>query len=103
MKLYEDFAKSQAKKGVEDCVTAATAAEQSKRGSTHVFQVSRVGYFCFVKLYTDGFTSCTILLRVKGLLHCFSTCIEITRNNCYCLILKDVENCKKKFQRVKKL
>ena len=39
----------------------------------------------------------------KGLLHCFSTCIEITGNNWYCFILKNVENCKEKFQRVKKL
>ena len=34
---------------------------------------------------------------LKGLLHCFSTCIEITGNNWYCLILNNVENCKKKF------
>ena len=44
-----------------------------------------------------------ILGRLKGLLHCFSTCIEITGNNRYCFILKKVENCKEKFQRVKKL
>ena len=42
-------------------------------------------------------------LCVKGLLHCFSTCIEITGNNRYCFILKNIENCKEKFQRVKKL
>ena len=40
---------------------------------------------------------------LKGLLHYFSTCIDITGNNWYCFILKNVENCKKKFQRVKKL
>ena len=39
----------------------------------------------------------------KGLLHCFSTCIEIIGNNWYCFILKNVENRKKKFQSVKKL
>ena len=39
----------------------------------------------------------------KGLLHCFSTCIEITGNNWYCFNLKNVDNCKEKFQRVKKL
>ncbi|XP_052235352.1 TATA-binding protein-associated factor 172-like isoform X2 [Dreissena polymorpha] len=38
IKLYEDFAKSQAKQGVEECVTSSKTAEQSKRGSTHVFQ-----------------------------------------------------------------
>ena len=41
--------------------------------------------------------------QIKGLLHCFSTCTEMTRNNWYCFILKNVENCKEKFQRVKKL
>ena len=41
--------------------------------------------------------------HLKGLLHCFSTCIEITGNNRYCFILKNVENCKENFQRVKKL
>ena len=40
---------------------------------------------------------------LKGLLHCFSTGIDITGNKWYCFILKNVENCKKKFQRVKKL
>ena len=44
-----------------------------------------------------------VMLYVKGLLHCFSTCIEITGNNWYCFILKNVENCKEKFQRVIKL
>ena len=39
----------------------------------------------------------------KGLLHCFSTFNEITGNNGYCFILKNVENCKEKFQRVPKL
>ena len=39
----------------------------------------------------------------KGLLHCFSTCIEIVGNNWYCFNLKNVENCKEKFRRVKKL
>ena len=43
------------------------------------------------------------LLKFKGLLHCFSTCIEITGNNRYCFILKNVENCKEKFLRVKNL
>ena len=42
-------------------------------------------------------------LSFKGLLHCFSTCIGITGNNWYYFILKNVENCKEKFQRVKKL
>ena len=42
-------------------------------------------------------------LAFKGLLHCFSTCIEITGNNRYYFILKNVENCKEKFQRLKKL
>ena len=55
------------------------------------------------------FTVGTVLLYIywscslKGLLHCFSTCIEITGDNWYCFILNDVENCKKKIQRVKKL
>ena len=31
---------------------------------------------------------------LKGLLHCFSTCIEITGNNWYCFILKNVQNSK---------
>ena len=39
VRLYEDFAKSQAKKGVDDCMTATAAPEQKKKGSTHVFQV----------------------------------------------------------------
>ena len=39
----------------------------------------------------------------KGLLHCFSTCIEINGSNWYCFNLKNVENCKEKIQRVKKL
>ena len=42
------------------------------------------------------------LIFFKGLSHCFSTCIEITENNWYCFILKNVENYKKKFQRIKK-
>ena len=41
--------------------------------------------------------------NLKGLLHCFSTCIEIIGKNWYCFILKNVENCKKKILRVKKL
>ena len=40
---------------------------------------------------------------VKGLLHCFSICIEITGNKWHCFILKNVENCKQKFKRVKNL
>ena len=40
---------------------------------------------------------------LKELLHCFSFCIEITGDNWYCFILNNVENWKKKFQRVKKL
>ena len=40
---------------------------------------------------------------IKGLLHCFSTCHEINENNRYCFILKNVKNCKEKFQRVQKL
>ena len=32
----------------------------------------------------------------------FLTCTEITENNWYCLNFKNVENCKEKFQRVKK-
>ena len=44
-----------------------------------------------------------LLRYLKGLLHCFSTCTEITGNNRYCFILKNVENCKEKFQRVTKL
>ena len=43
------------------------------------------------------------VVHLKGLLHCFSTCIEITGKNWYCFNLKNVENCKEKFQRVKKL
>ena len=39
----------------------------------------------------------------KGLLHCFSTCIEITGTNWYWFNLKNIENCKEKSQRVKKL
>ena len=39
---------------------------------------------------------------LKGLLHSFSTCIEIAGNNWYCSNLKNVEKCKEKFQRVKK-
>ena len=40
---------------------------------------------------------------LKRLLHCFSTCIEITGDNWYCFILNNVKNCKKKIRRVKKL
>ena len=40
---------------------------------------------------------------IKGLLHCFSSCIEITGDNCYCFIFRNIENCKEKFERVKKL
>ena len=40
---------------------------------------------------------------LKGLLLCFSTYIEINGNNWYCFILKNVENCKEKFQWVQKL
>ena len=36
--------------------------------------------------------------RLKGLLHCFSICIEITGGNRYCFILNNVENCKKKIR-----
>ena len=32
----------------------------------------------------------------KGLLHCFSTCIEITGNNWYCFNLKNVEKTARK-------
>jgi len=39
VRLYEDFARSQAQRGVEECVTSAKPSE-GKRGSTHVFQVS---------------------------------------------------------------
>ena len=39
----------------------------------------------------------------KWLLHCFSTCVEITGDDCYCFIFKNIENCKEKFQRVNKL
>ena len=42
-------------------------------------------------------------INIKEVLHCFSTCIEISGNNWYCFILKNVENCMEKFQRVKKL
>ena len=45
----------------------------------------------------------SVLIDLKGLLHYFSTCIEITGNIWYCFIFKNVENCKEKFQRVKKL
>ena len=31
---------------------------------------------------------------LKGLLHCFLTCIKITGTNSYCFNLKNVENCK---------
>ena len=44
-----------------------------------------------------------LLWELKGLLYCFSTCIEITGNNWYCFVKKNVENCKEKFQMVKKL
>ena len=37
----------------------------------------------------------------KGLLHCFSTCIEITENNWYCFNLKNVENWKENFKGLK--
>ena len=40
---------------------------------------------------------------VKELLHCFSIGIEITGDNCYCFIFKNIESCKEKFQRVNKL
>ena len=43
------------------------------------------------------------MISLKRLLHCFSTCVEITGDNCYCFIFKNIENCKEKFQRVKKL
>ena len=39
---------------------------------------------------------------LKGLLHSFSTCIEIAGNNWYCSNFKNVEKCKEKFQRIKK-
>ena len=42
-------------------------------------------------------------LNIKMLLHCFSTCHEINEINRYYFILKNVENCKEKFQRVQKL
>ena len=42
-------------------------------------------------------------LTLKGLLHCFLTCTEITGTYWYFFNLKNVENCKQKFQRVKKL
>ncbi|XP_078611730.1 TATA-binding protein-associated factor 172-like isoform X3 [Branchiostoma floridae x Branchiostoma japonicum] len=39
VQLYEDFAKSQARKGVEDSITMATADEEEKpKRTTHIFQ-----------------------------------------------------------------
>ena len=53
---------------------------------------------------SEGFPtySCTITLK-EGLLHCILTSIQITGITWYCFILKNVENCKKKIHRVKKL
>ena len=34
------------------------------------------------------FFQCLCMPNIKGLLHCFSTCIEIIGNNWYCFILK---------------
>ena len=48
------------------------------------------------KVRQESFSWC-----FKGLLHCFSACIEITGNNCYWFDLKNVENCKEKFQGLK--
>ena len=56
-----------------------------------------------LKLYSDRSGKNIHHYFFKGLLHCFSTCIEIIGNNWYCFILKNVENRKKKFQSVKKL
>jgi hypothetical protein len=42
--LYEDFAKSRAKQGVEDSVTLLESSDNKERknaGATHVFQVRR--------------------------------------------------------------
>ena len=51
VKLYEDFSKTQAQRGVEECVSSK-AAEPSKKGSAHVFQVIIQEYsqMCFFVL-----------------------------------------------------
>ena len=43
------------------------------------------------------------VFKLKMLLTVFSACIEISKNNWDCFVLKNVENCKTKFQRFKKL
>lgn len=48
VKLYEDFSKSQAQKGIEECVSSTKASEQ-KKGSTHVFQV------CILVLFSSKY------------------------------------------------
>ena len=48
-----------------------------------------------------GNTGVLIIVLLNG--YCFSTGTEITGNNWYCFISKNVENCKEKLQRVKKL
>ena len=61
--------------------------------------------FCHKMPYicgNDRIHAC-VTMSLKGLLHCFSTCNDITGNNWYCFTLKNIENCKKKFQRVEKL
>ena len=69
-----------------------------RKGHVNTFaNIAYVYNFCKGPVYIYSQTC------LKGLLHYFSTCIEITGNNWYCFIFKNVENCKDKFQRVKKL
>ena len=67
-------------------------------GISHRVQLAILVKFSNAELNAKRFYN-----HLKGLLHCFSTCIEITGNNWYCFILKNVENCKENFLRVKKL
>ena len=84
------------------------------QSSTGIFSIKRLQQSLNFKVLQDLIARCqgpvvqsivnlTSSLRVqlvKGLLHCFSTCIEITGTNWYWCNLKNVENCKEKSQRV---
>ena len=55
--LYEDFAKSRAKQGVEDSVTLLESSDSKERksaGATHVFQVCLKTYFFFPWFFLGG-------------------------------------------------
>ena len=72
-------------------------------GRVMVLNLCTLSYDALYLVYICTYYNENILNAIKGLLHCFSTSIEITGKNWYCFNLKNVENCKEKFQRVKKL